>query len=106
MDHKAKLAEFELRTMLVDHVVLIHTTDGRAFKGRLVCVDSARNAMLQSATELRPPAPLTTRYVGPVMVPGGHIARVEIKQPEPSWGHGAAAHRVVPPRDPSWSYVP
>lgn len=98
MDTSGRLAEFELRTSLVDHTVLIHSTDGRAFKGRLVCVDGARNAMLQSATEIRPPAPYTTRYVGPVMVPGAHIVRVEVKPVEyaPSRpSHGRA-----------WGYVP
>ncbi|KDN52380.1 hypothetical protein K437DRAFT_254367 [Tilletiaria anomala UBC 951] len=100
----AKLNEYEIRTTLLDKTCLVHITDGRAFKGNFVCVDSARNVLLNNATEYklrsppgqahgtnatkgtRPPRSLERqieefdrRFVGLVMVPGGHILKLEVQ---------------------------
>lgn len=67
----------------------ITVSDGRAFEGRFVCVDSEVNVILQSAHEYRTTQPtrLTDngraaeqkRWAGMVMIPGKHVVNVALK---------------------------
>ncbi|KAF2727844.1 hypothetical protein EJ04DRAFT_127660 [Polyplosphaeria fusca] len=76
----------------------IHTSDERVFGGQMKCTDKDRNIILALAYEYRAPpedvirkavedsgnpsAPVTwsSRYVGLVVVPGGHIKKIEFEE--------------------------
>ncbi|KAL9939373.1 hypothetical protein V8E36_002186, partial [Tilletia maclaganii] len=96
----AEAAVSTLIKTFVDRTVFIHISDGRAFRGRFLCVDNAMNVILADADELRlieaphraPAAAAvageasagagtsshTSRWVGMVMIPGEHVRGVEI----------------------------
>ncbi|CAD6886546.1 unnamed protein product [Tilletia controversa] len=88
----ADQAQQTIIATLINKIVLIHISDGRAFRGRFLCVDDAMNAILSDADELRllearkePKAtaseapPYSFRWVGMVMIPGEHVRAVEVE---------------------------
>ena len=104
----ANLAEYDIRTALLGKTCLVHITDGRAYRGTFACVDSGRNLLLNNATEYRAATATSSddsasleraiqahhrRFVGLVMIPGGHITKLEVQTRQNGF-----------PRDPS-AYV-
>ncbi len=87
---RARMAEYDLRTTLLQKTCLVHITDGRAFKGTFTCVDSARNLLLTNATEYKVKNSSSRaaesgseeydrRFVGFIMIPGAHIKKLELQ---------------------------
>ncbi|KAE8221569.1 hypothetical protein CF319_g5092 [Tilletia indica] len=94
-------AQRTLISTFINKIVLIHISDGRAFRGRFLCVDDTMNAILSDADELRlvearkdsskaeteeadgkgkgDSPEYSFRWVGMVMVPGEHIRAVEVE---------------------------
>lgn len=89
-----------LKDTFIEKTVLLHVSDGRAFRGTFLCVDDGMNVILANADELRPvsdssssgpsavslgtdedttDSTIATRWVGMVMVPGHHVQKIEIK---------------------------
>ncbi|OCK78482.1 hypothetical protein K432DRAFT_301857 [Lepidopterella palustris CBS 459.81] len=76
----------------------IYTTDSRIFAGQMKCTDKDRNVILALTHEYRQPSevavrkaiqdsgnpaaqvPLSSRYVGLVVVPGQYILRIELEE--------------------------
>ncbi|KAF2140838.1 uncharacterized protein K452DRAFT_229702 [Aplosporella prunicola CBS 121167] len=76
----------------------IHVSDQRMFIGQLKCTDKDRNIILALTHEYRAPTdaairaaiassgdpavqlPLTSRYVGLVVIPGQYITRIEFEE--------------------------
>ncbi|KAF2245908.1 hypothetical protein BU26DRAFT_567424 [Trematosphaeria pertusa] len=76
----------------------IHVSDGRVFGGQMKCTDKDRNIILALTYEYRAPsaevirkaveasgnpsAPVNwnSRYVGLVVIPGGHIKKIEFEE--------------------------
>ncbi|KAF2083388.1 hypothetical protein K490DRAFT_51816 [Saccharata proteae CBS 121410] len=76
----------------------IHVNDKRMFVGQMKCADRDRNIILALTQEYRPPTesaiksaitesgnpsvqlPLTSRYVGLVVVPGEYITKIEYEE--------------------------
>jgi N-alpha-acetyltransferase 38, NatC auxiliary subunit len=88
------MAKYDISSTLLEKTCLVHISDGRAFKGTFICVDSARNLLLSNATEYKAKAQGTgghaslqggaeaqyeKRFVGLVMVPGLHLAKLEVQ---------------------------
>lgn len=108
LDGRTTQAALEtLQRRFINRTLLVHTTDGRAFEGTLICTDDTCNVILGSADELRPSSPSPSsvggeastparRWVGMVMLPGKHIMRIEMTQRDIEAGQKPA----VPPRPP------
>ncbi|PTD11831.1 hypothetical protein HYE67_008861 [Fusarium culmorum] len=76
----------------------VYTSDGRLFWGSLKCTDPDRNIVLSHTYEYRQPSSrerekaveeadgasvkveMTSRYLGLVVIPGHHIAKMEVEQ--------------------------
>ncbi|OCL11919.1 hypothetical protein AOQ84DRAFT_286245 [Glonium stellatum] len=85
-------------TQFVGKTLRIYSTDGRIFVGQMKCTDRDRNVILALTHEYRHPSeaaikkaiqesgnpatqvPLTSRYVGLVVVPGQYITRIEYEE--------------------------
>ncbi|OAA65995.1 lsm domain containing protein [Niveomyces insectorum RCEF 264] len=85
---------------LLNKYLLIHTTDGRMFRGEFMCTDPDYNIVLAHATEYRQPSArkraqearqaetgatkvvlnMTPRYLGLIVVPGQHIVKIELEE--------------------------
>ncbi|KAL1625091.1 hypothetical protein SLS56_007518 [Neofusicoccum ribis] len=96
-------------TQFIGRNLRIHVTDSRMFIGQMKCTDKDRNVILSLTHEYRPlsPAairaairasgdpsvqqPLSSRYVGLVVVPGRYITKIECE--ETPW----APAPVMPP---------
>ncbi|KHN96790.1 LSM domain-containing protein [Metarhizium album ARSEF 1941] len=79
---------------LLNKTLRVHTTDARLFWGTFKCTDADKNVVLANTYEYRQPsAPRlvdgpdgstaqdgTSRYLGLVVVPGRHIARMELEE--------------------------
>ncbi|CAK7273344.1 hypothetical protein SEPCBS57363_005605 [Sporothrix epigloea] len=89
-----------LQSLLNKHLV-VHTTDGRMFRGEFKCTDPDRNLVLAHATEYRQPTArqraqhaaqqaaaghsrvvmnMTSRYLGLIVTPGHHIVKIEVEE--------------------------
>ncbi|KAK0529833.1 hypothetical protein OC842_004119 [Tilletia horrida] len=84
--HPADAAVETLLHSFVNQTVLVHIPDGRAFRGKFLCVDDGMNVILSDADELRAETslvsgspPYSLRWVGMVMIPGEHVLAVEVK---------------------------
>ena len=78
-------AAANIKDEFVGRDCIIHISDGRAFQGTFICVDSDINVILANTDEISyltgsSGQDKTTRNVGMVMVPGNHIVRVEVQQ--------------------------
>ncbi|KAM0556666.1 hypothetical protein ACHAPJ_005724 [Fusarium lateritium] len=76
----------------------VYTSDGRLFWGALKCTDPDKNIVLAHTYEYRQPSSkerekaaekadgntvkvdMTSRYLGLVVIPGHHIAKIEVEQ--------------------------
>lgn len=88
-----------LQTLLNKNLI-VHTTDGRLFRGEFKCTDPECNIVLAHATEYRQPTPqqraqhaakaaaegktkmtmdMTSRYLGLIVTPGQHVAKIEVE---------------------------
>ncbi|OJD33716.1 lsm domain-containing protein [Diplodia corticola] len=85
-------------TQFIGRNLRIHVTDKRMFIGQMKCTDKDRNIILGLTHEYRPPSdaairaaiassgdpsiqlPLSSRYVGLVVVPGRYITKVECEE--------------------------
>ncbi|KAL1903483.1 hypothetical protein Sste5346_000110 [Sporothrix stenoceras] len=87
---------------LLNKNLLVHTTDGRMFRGEFKCTDPDRNIVLAHATEYRQPTArqraqyaaqqaaagqssravmnMTSRYLGLIVTPGHHIVKIEVEE--------------------------
>lgn len=83
---------------LIGKNLRIHVSDGRVFGGQMKCTDKDRNIILALAYEYREPpreviekaieesgnpsVPVnwSSRYVGLVVVPGGHVRKIELEE--------------------------
>ncbi|ERS99954.1 LSM domain containing protein [Sporothrix schenckii 1099-18] len=90
-----------LQSLLNKHL-LVHTTDGRMFRGEFKCTDPDCNIVLAHATEYRQPTArqraqyaaqqaaagqssrvvmnMTSRYLGLIVTPGHHIVKIEVEE--------------------------
>ncbi|KAI1105710.1 Sm-like ribonucleoprotein [Jackrogersella minutella] len=89
-----------LKSLLNRHL-RIYTTDGRLFIGQFRCTDTHSNVVLSLTYEYRQPsqqklieaaaaaagsekgtvaADMTSRYLGLIVVPGEHIAKMEVEE--------------------------
>lgn len=66
--------ELDSLKAMLDRPIRVSTHEGRAFRGRLVCVDRLFNLVLQDAEE-EP----SNRAVGLVMIPGGSVAAASVR---------------------------
>ncbi|CAI4218587.1 unnamed protein product [Parascedosporium putredinis] len=87
---------------LINKYLRVTSTDGRIFWGQFRCIDPDRNIILSQTFEYRQPSvqkridavdaqtsgeasgkvklPMTSRFMGLVVVPGRHIAKVELEE--------------------------
>ncbi|KAI1147106.1 LSM domain-containing protein [Nemania diffusa] len=86
---------------LINKTLRIHATDGRMFIGTFKCTDTDRNVVLSITYEYRQPsqqklteaaaaaasansqtvkADMSSRYLGLVVIPGEHIAKMEVEE--------------------------
>ncbi|KAI9090075.1 hypothetical protein DFS34DRAFT_585279 [Phlyctochytrium arcticum] len=56
-------------------------SDGRKFVGNFVCIDKGRNMILSFAEEFHPDT-VEGRFVGLIMIPGNHLMKVELENPD------------------------
>ncbi|KAH7058685.1 hypothetical protein B0J12DRAFT_737318 [Macrophomina phaseolina] len=85
-------------TQLIGRNLRVHVTDKRMFIGQMKCTDKDRNIILALTHEYRPPSeaairaairssgdpsvqlPLSSRYVGLVVVPGRYVSKIECEE--------------------------
>ncbi|KAK0640480.1 hypothetical protein DIS24_g9284 [Lasiodiplodia hormozganensis] len=85
-------------TQFIGRNLRVHVTDKRMFIGQMKCTDKDRNIILALTHEYRPPSeaairaaiassgdpsvqlPLSSRYVGLVVVPGRYVTRIECEE--------------------------
>ncbi|KAL1641473.1 hypothetical protein SLS58_005978 [Diplodia intermedia] len=85
-------------TQFIGRNLRVHVTDKRMFIGQMKCTDKDRNIILALTHEYRPPSdaairaaiessgdpsvqlPLSSRYVGLVVVPGRYITKIECEE--------------------------
>ncbi|EQL01223.1 hypothetical protein G6O67_002140 [Ophiocordyceps sinensis] len=83
---------------LLNKNLRVSTTDGRLFWGSFKCTDANKNVVLSHTYEYRQPSAdalhrhleetaegtvtvdMTSRYLGLVVVPGHHIAKIELER--------------------------
>ncbi|CAK7231268.1 hypothetical protein SCUCBS95973_007853 [Sporothrix curviconia] len=86
---------------LLNKYLVVHTTDGRMFRGEFKCTDPDRNIVLAHATEYRQPTArqraqhaaqhaaagqsrvvmnMASRYLGLIVTPGEHIVKIEVEE--------------------------
>mgnify|MGYP003706539831 CR=1 FL=1 len=82
MSKREELAAYLQKT------VRVQVSDGRVIEGALQCVDKDMNLVLSQSIEYHglsdvssPQATDTIRSLGAVMVPGGHIKAIVVKDP-------------------------
>lgn len=95
---------------LLNQILIVHTTDGRLFRGQFMCTDPDYNIVLSHTDEYRHPTArqvaeqarqaeragnqskvvvnMVSRYLGLVVVPGKHIVKIEVEQYLSQMGRG------------------
>ncbi|KAJ4271548.1 hypothetical protein NW762_000252 [Fusarium torreyae] len=88
----------EYLASILNKNIRVYTSDGRLFWGALKCTDPDKNIVLAHTYEYRQPSSkerekaagkadgnivkvdMTSRYLGLVVIPGHHIAKIEVEQ--------------------------
>ncbi|CAK7263973.1 hypothetical protein SEPCBS119000_000758 [Sporothrix epigloea] len=75
-----------LQSLLNKHLV-VHTTDGRMFRGEFKCTDppTARQRAVHAAQQAaagqsRVVMNMNSRYLGLIVTPGHHIVKIEVEE--------------------------